>query len=223
MKKQSVILLNALPDKKAKSIGNRCMVSIKNNMNILDYHIHSIKNIFKNPEIIIIDGFDTKKIKKYISNKYKNVIFAEHDIDDYTNIGASIELGLKLITTRSCCIINSNHIIHHSLNAKIKNILDETFVLCSSNKGDVGFISDKNYILNCYYGLPQQIFDIFHINNNYIDILLSLNNLSKLYFFEIINLCISKGILIKPIQVPKKSITIINSIQNIEKIKKHYV
>ena len=67
MKKQSVILLNALPDKKAKSIGNRCMVSIKNNMNILDYHIHSIKNIFKNPEIIIIDGFDTKKIKKYSS------------------------------------------------------------------------------------------------------------------------------------------------------------
>lgn len=216
----SFILLNALPDKKTKSIGNRCMVELNNGYYILDYHIKFIKKIFKNPEIIIVGGFDTKKIKKYILSKYKNIIHLEHDIDDYTNIGKSIEIGLKAINGSTCLLLNSNNIIHEGVLHKIKNSLQHSFVINSNIKGDVGLIANTD-LINCYYGLPKKIYDILYVDKNQIDILLSLKNITKLYFFEIINLCISNGMVIKPIEISKKNITIINNIKNIEKMKKN--
>ena len=78
----SVILLNSLPDKNIKYIGNRCLIPISRHKNVLDYHISSINKIFKNPEIFLVCGFDTKKLKKYVDTKYSNIKYIEHDIDD---------------------------------------------------------------------------------------------------------------------------------------------
>lgn len=223
MRKNSIILLNALPDKKTKSIGNKCMVNINDKYNILDYHISYLRNIFYNPEIVVVCGFDTKKIKKYIATKYKNIIYVEHDVNEFTNLGQSIRVGLDNISTKNCLILNSNHVLQKNIIKKLKKNIDSSFVCCSNTKGDIGYIQENNYIINCYYGLPKHIYDIIYVDNKQIEILLSLKNISKLYLFEIINECISNGLKIKPIEIPQKSVIIINNIKNIERIKKAYV
>jgi len=221
MRKNSIILLNALPDKKTKSIGNRCMVDINDKYNILDYHISYLRKIFHNPEIVVVCGFDTKKIKKYIATKYKNVIYVEHHIDDFTNAGQSVRAGLDHISTRNCLILNSNHILQQNIIHKLKKNIDSSFVCYSNTKGDIGYIQENNYITNCYYGLPKNIYDIVYMDRKQIEILLSLTNISKLYLFEIINECINNGLKIKPLEIPQKSVITINNIKNIERIKKN--
>jgi hypothetical protein len=223
MKPHSVIILNGLPDKKVKSIGNRCLVQIKKNQNILDYHIQNIRKIFKNPEIILVCAFDSKKIKKYVEQKYSNIIFLEHDIEETTNIGQSLETALKKVSHKNCLIINANHILHTTAIDKIKHSLEDTFILTSTTKcSDIGFIkSKKNQVIeNCYYDLPNQLYDILYIKSNQFNIIKDIKNLSRFYFFEIVNKYIDSGMVIKAVDINPKSITIINSTKNIESIRK---
>lgn len=215
--KNYVILLNGLPDKKIKSIGNRCLIQITKNKNILDHHIKTINQIFKNPQIILVCGFDSKKLKKYTENKYPNITYIDHPINDYTNIGQSLQVAIEKVKNgNNCLILNTNHILHKSVVQKIKNNTDNSFVLYDKTKGSIGIIYEENKLINCYYDLPNNLYDILYIKNKKnisIDI-------SKLYLFEIINYYIEDGENIKPIRVNNNSIVVINSIKNIEKVKK---
>jgi choline kinase len=223
MKKNSVIILNALPDKKIKSLGNRCLVQIKKNKNILDHHIDSIKTIFRNPQIILVCGFDSKKVKKYVDTTYKNILYVEHDINDLTNIGQSLQYALEKISGSNCLVLNANNLLHAGALEKIRHSLDHTFVLTGSTNGDIGFISDNGIVQNCYYDLPNQIYDVLYIEENQLDIIKNIKNISQLYLFEIINKCIDNGMSIKPLKINSKSITVINSSKNIERLKNNYV
>jgi len=226
MNKNSVIILNALPDKKIKSLGNRCLVQIKKNKNILDHHIESIKTIFRNPDILLVCGFDSKKVKKYIdlnNNKYKDIIYLEHPVNDLTNTGQSLECALKQISNSNCLVINANHLLHTSALKRIKASLDHSFMLTGTNVGDIGYISNNGIIQNCYYDLPNNIYDILYINAEQLDIIKNISNVSQLYLFEIINRCIDGGMKILPVTVGSKGITVINNSKNIERLKKSYV
>lgn len=222
MKKHSVILLNALPDKKIKSLGNKCLISLNKQKNILDYHIHTIKKIFKSPEIIIVCGFDCKKLKKYIQQKYKNLIYLEHNINDQTNVGTSIQLSIPHISGDSCLFLNTTNILYPDAVEKIKLNKDISFILTNKEKGSVGFIKNNDRVINCYYDLPNSIYDILYICSDQLSIFKKIHNndLSKLFLFEIINLCISYGINLKSININSKSIILIDSINNIQKVQK---
>lgn len=221
MKKYSVILLNCLPDKKIKSIGNRCLIQIKKNSNILDYHINTIHKIFHNPEIILVNGFDNNKLKKYVKNKYKNLIYIEHDINDTTNIGDSLQLGVSELSTKNVLFINTNHILYNKAINTIKSNVSSSFALYSKSKGEIGVVFDKNKIVNCYYDLPNNLFEVFYIHQNEFDILIKNNmNLEKLYLFEVLNHYINTGINIKPVCMNHQDIIIINNMNNIKRVKK---
>lgn len=222
--KNSVILLNALPDKKIKSIGNKCLLPINKKINLLDYHINTIYRIYKNPEIIIVCGFDTKKIKKYINDKYKNIKYIDHDVNEYTNIGESLVSGLGLVTNDNCLIINANNILHKKAIDKIIQNNDEfSYVLTKKICGDIGFISDvSKKIINCYYGLPNCICEVLYINKEQFKDFLKIKNhdISKMYLFEIINYCISMNINIQSINIPDSAITLLENLQNIKRLNK---
>lgn len=222
--KNTVILLNALPDKKIKSIGNKCLLAINKKINLLDYHINTIYSIYKNPEIILVCGFDTKKLKKYISDKYKNIKYVDHNIDEYTNIGESILSALNLITNNNCLIINANNILHKkAIDKIIKNGDAGSYILTKKTCGDVGFIADPSTkIINCYYGLPNSICEVLYINKQEFQKFIEIknHNISKMYLFEIINHCINLNINIKAVSVPDSAITSLENLQNIKKLNK---
>lgn len=218
----SVILLNGLADKKIKSIGNRCLIQITKSKNILDYHIKAIHKIFKNPQIILTSCmFDSKKLKKYVENKYPNIIYIDHDVDDFTNIGTGLGLALQKVSAQNnCLILNTNHILYRSAIQKIKDNINNSFILYDQQKGSVGLLHEKNKLINCYYDLPNTLYDLLYINRKQFGAVPKDLNISKLYLFEIINGYIEKGLDFKPVKINKSSITVINSIKNIEKVKR---
>lgn len=218
----SIILLNALPDKKIKSMGNKCLLPVSREHNLLDYHISVIHKIYKNPEIILVCGFDTKKIKKYTKDKYKNIKYIDHSIDEYTNIGHSLLAALNIVSHKNCLILNTNNILHKKSINKIIEHKNLSFVLTKKISSDIGFISDNSGVLNCYYGLPNCVCEVLYINEKEFDAFcqITTQDISKLYMFEIINNCINLGIKIKPIMVPNSAVTYLENIHNIKKLNK---
>lgn len=228
MNKNSVILLNALPDKKIKSLGNKCLINITKNTNILDYHIKLINSIFKYPEIIVVGGFESKKLKKYIDHKYKNIKYIDHIIDNNTNIGTSIYTGLKLVNnTNNCFILNTTFIMDKSIIPIIKKYLYSSFVLTSKSNLGTGCIIENGTISHCYYDLPSHSpLDIMYIHQNDVVKFLQLcnNDIKKLFFFELINICVNSNIGLKSLNVPQKSFMLLDSMNSIKKMKnKSYV
>lgn len=219
----SIILLNAFPDKKIKSLGNKYLLKINSNEYLIDYKIKLLKNLYNNPEIILIGGFDSKKLYKHIIKHYSNIIYISHDFSSKYNIGKSILHGVERVTGESCFILNSNIII----NKDIKQILDinSSGVLTQKNNKSmsVGCITNDGRVVNCYYGLSNQLYDALYIHKKDMSIFKKIinntANIEKLFLFEIINLCIENNIIIKSNLINKKFIHTIDSNTQLKNLK----
>lgn len=223
MKSISVVLLSALPDKKIKSFGNKCLLKINKHQCLLDYQIYILNKIFSYPEIVVVGGFDGKKLSKYINNKFKqssNIRYVEHQINHKINTGASIIEALKYISNSSCLFLSNSLLFDNRLSSFLKHHNNSYTVISNSKDASVGcLVDDKKNLINCYYGLPNGISDILYICQTDIDRFKNLSetrNFDKLYLFEIINLCLNYDMIIKGISVNTK---LINSIDNCTKIK----
>lgn len=211
------VILNALPDKKIKYLGNKCLLNTNKNNLVIDSHIKTIRKLFKSTDISIIGGFDSKKLKKYIglNLKYKDIKYIEHDITNYSNIGQSIKVAVSnMKNDTGCFLLNSNILLSPSIKIKIEKNTDKSFIL-TQNHGDIGYItSDDNYITHCYYGLPNGILDALFISKQDLQaakkVILN-TNIDRLYLFEVVNLLIENKINIIPVSTYKKHIEYIDS------------
>lgn len=210
----SIILLNAFPDKKIKSLGNKYLLKI-NNQYLIDYKIQLLKKLYHNPEIILVGGFDSKKLQKHINKNYENIKYVSHNFDTKYNIGKSIIHGIAESTGESCLLLNSSVVLSSEIKNKINNDSSWVFVYKTNQRSsNIGCITNNNLIINCYYGLNNELYDILYINNT--DMikfkkLINSNNIEKLFLFEIINLCIENKINIRSNFVNKKAIHTIDS------------
>lgn len=221
----SIILLNALPDKKIKSLGNKYLIKINKYNNIIDYQIKFLQLLFTNPQIIIVGGFESKRLKKYIDNNYidkkYNIKYITHDIDDTTNVGTSISVAMDHVLYNNVWILNSNILLGSQLSHIISKNLSHSFVLTHKGKNSIGYIDYQSQLINCYYDLPNTILDSIFIHKTDFDQFNKIcnSNIQKLYFFEVLNLCSEANIKLSTVDVSSKYIYYINSINNIEKIK----
>lgn len=221
----SIILLNALPDKKIKSLGNKYLIKINKNTNIIDHQVKILCSIFSNPEIIIVSGFDGKRLLKYINNniEYQNIKYVEHEVHDQTNIGTSIRCGFDEASNKNIWMVNSNILLNSNITNMVFNNKNRSFVLVNKSNGDIGYISDKNILLNCYYDLPHCIMDSLFINKQDYHAFQNIchSNIEKLYFFEVLNLCTQANINLSILDINVKIVNTIDSSNNIEKLKKN--
>jgi hypothetical protein len=226
--KHSIIYLNAFPDKKIKSLGNKGLIKISHNKHLIDYNLSLLNKFYNNSTIVIVGGFESRKLLKYLNNnnsfsKSKNqLIYIEHSPDDRWNIGKSISEALINNDADSATIYNSSLF----LDPKIFNIAQNqstSFVLCKSGKNDgVGCITNDNVITQCFYGLENTIYDFLYLDKNAFSFLknyIKNSNINKLYLFEIINLCVDNSIQIKLVNINKKLVQTIDSVQSINYIK----
>lgn len=222
----SIILLNAFADKKIKSLGNKYLIKINKSYHIIDYQIQFLQSIFNNPQIIIVGGFDSKRLKKYIDNNLNEkcgISYIDHDIEEITNIGTSIRKGMDIVRNDNVWVLNANILLGLQLRDTINKNLSHSFVLTHKAKSSIGFISDEtNKLVNCYYDLPYSILDSVFIHKK--DFIKFTNicstSIEQLYFFEVLNLCSNANITLRTVEIPSKYIYSIDSIANIEKIKK---
>lgn len=224
MNKTSVILIHSFPDRKIKSLGNRALISIGKS-NIIDYQIQFIKNLVRNPEIIVVGGFEHKKLSKHIHKKHSNIKYIYHEITDTINIGLSVKLAVRVATGNELIIINGNILIDKRATKDIKSKYKHINCILSTkqNKSTIGCIKDANNILqNCFFDLPQPIYDFISINKQSLvavkDIIYETADLEKFYLFEIYNAIINRGIDLYTIDIDSRQIDIIDNIDIIQKI-----
>lgn len=213
----STIILNAFPDKRIKSLGNKCLLKVSKNKNLINHHIDIFKDV--SSQIVLVCGFEYKKLKKYIDdNLCDTVSYVHHNIDDKVNIGKSILTLLSQVDiSNGLLFINSNLIINKSLIKKLD--FNSSFIIKSKqNDNDIGCIVDQSSgtVINCYYGLQNKLYDILYISKNDLSTFKDITkykNFHKMYLFEIINLCIDNKISIRYIDVKTSTINTIDSIQ----------
>lgn len=221
MDKLSIILLNAFPDKKLKSLGNKCLIKLSSNCYLIDYHINIFNKLFNNPEIIIVGSFESKRLYKYLKQEYvdENIKYIEHDIDRMSNIGMSIQSGISIATHTNILAINSSVLLNKNFRI---NTQKSSIVMNLKHAGNIGCVLYNNKVINCYYGLNNEIYDILYICSNDSDKfnhILSMPDIKKLYMFEIMNLCINNNITLSAIDVKDKVPHIIDSNEKIKKLK----
>jgi hypothetical protein len=229
MSNKSIILLNAFPDKKIKSLGNKGLIQISSQSNLIDYQIRFFEKLYNNPEIVVVGGFDHKRLNKYITHNKKTynskVKLIDHDVDDSINIGKSIRVGLEKITNDSIVIYNCSTVLNYKLINKLKKH-DESFIIAEQGiAGNVGCISQHHYALNCFYDLSDKIYDFIHLDQATLPMLHKIiesnYHFDKLYLFEILNLCINFGAKMRLVYIEEKQASNIDSINSIKSLKKY--
>jgi len=226
----SIILLNAFADKKTKSIGNKCLIKLTENKYLIDYNLYLFDRLYKDYELIIVGDFESKKLIKYmISNKiFDNKIpvrYIEHEPKDVWNIGKSILEAVKVARGENILIMNSSIVMDKDLLSIIKKS-KSSCLFCNSTKTDgIGCCATDNKIVRCFYGLDNEIYELLYLDKVSLNILrdcIKIDNISKMYLFEIINMCINNGAEINLCSVNKKLINVIDSISIIKTIQNKY-
>lgn len=219
----TVIILASMPDKGMKSLGNKSLMKL-DSKSIIDYQIKHIQKAYKNCNIIIVCGFESKKFIRLIDHK-KNVFVIEHDIDEYTNFGKSLRVSVlnNPIIDGDVIVINSNVIVGSDLISKLA--YNQSFLLINKNskfESPIGCTYNDDEIEYIFYDLRNKICEFIYLNQHDVQVLKTVlcEDTDNKYLFEIINLCISKGIKLTPIVMNTDSIVLYDSVNKIKKIKK---
>lgn len=188
----SFIIIASLPIKGMKTVGNVGLLTY-NKTTILDKHISNIKEKYPKSEIVVVGGFEAKKIKKIIS-KYKNIKFIQHKITDRSNEVESFYKALSQIKYNKAVVFNVATIFSKILLSKLNLKHKNSCVILNTNKdfnSNLGAIINKDKkIENIFYNLPNKIANIYYLTNDHIDYAKSIESdiLYNKYVFELINL-----------------------------------
>lgn len=222
----SIMLLNAFPDKKIKSIGNKELIKLSNTKCLIDYKIDLFNTLYHHPEIIIVGGFEGKKLSKYLLSKKYKTKYIEHEPKDIWNSGKSIMEGLDRVSGNSLLISSSSVVLDYSAIPNLQKTKSSFVVYQSQKSENIGcVVDDNNNIVRCFYGLDNCIYDMLFLDSQGIRSLRSIVNntdISKMYLFEIINLCLLNGTQINMIKTNKKSVQTIDSIDSVKLLESKY-
>lgn len=221
MYKLSIILLNAFPDKKLKSLGNKCLIKLSNDRCLIDYHISILNKLFHFPEIIVVGSFESKKLSKYLKQKYHdyNIKHVHHEIDNMSNIGTSVVNGVEEASNKNILLINSSILLNKTFHI---DLTTSSIIINKKKNGNIGCVIENNNVSNCYYGIDNEIYDMLYISSkDYIEFKYLLTNpeIKKLYLFEIMNLCITNNIILKAIDIKNQTLNVVDSNDKIRKLK----
>ncbi len=174
-----------------------CWLIQVNGQCLLEHQINSINQSISDCEIIVVIGFEYKKVIKHFINKYNNVRFIYNQLYEFNNIGLSIQLGLYNAIYPNILIIYgdllfSKTYLNDVIGEKSKILFDATTLPIGIN---IGGIISQNRVTNLGYGLSPVLSQIFYITGNEKKIIIELANneeMKKLFGHEIINLIIEQ-------------------------------
>lgn len=223
----SIIILAAFPDKKIKSLGNKSLLKINKNTTLLEHQISVLYEIYKNPQIIVVGGFEGKRINKLISGSIhrKDVLYTEHPVTPTLNASKSVNHGIKLATSNNILIYSSSLVLKRKAFSKMTN-KKRSYVLCTKDiKGDVGCIDHNNQLVNCFFDIGHKIYDFLYLSGSDGMALKQMCSdgaiADNLYLFEIINLCINNNMSISTLDINEKEVKVVDSIHSIKSLQKN--
>jgi len=208
-RKITVILVYHSFIPKMKSYGNAAFIPIgKSSQKVIDYQIHSIQQAIEDFEIIIASGYDSKRIRKYVYSKYKNVDIRCVENINYENSGIceSIRLAINNTKNKRTLIINGNYIVRPK---DLEGLLREKKHIVTSSDGTldikVNLNKETKTIEHMSFGsLGDGWCEILNMEessiNDEFNKIINSGNFNNKIFYEVINHMIKKGIKILPYQ-----------------------
>ena len=97
IKNINIVIISSLPDKSMKSIGNKALIDF-HGVSLIEHQINNIRTIYKKAKIIIVGGFEHKKLHDKIKAK-KNISYV------YQLKCVDMEVSCILITTKGWFVI----------------------------------------------------------------------------------------------------------------------
>lgn len=156
-KKVTVILIYHSFVPKMKSYGNIGLIPVGNKGNrLVDTHIRMISKKIKNFEIIISTGYESKKIQKYIYNKYKDIDIrcVENTAYNDSSICESLRIAMNNTNNDKILVVNGNFFFDvEDLDSMISN---KHLTMVSTKKSD--------YTLDIKANINEENLEVEHIS-----------------------------------------------------------
>lgn len=188
----SILIIASLPMKGMKSAGNTALLEYSKKT-LIEYHINNLLSVFPNADIVVVGGFEYKKLKK-ITQKYP-VRFIHHDITDDMNEAYSLLYGLKYIKYSKLLVLDVNMIIQPKIWKKIVFGKSSSVFINNheSYDGKLGAVIQNGCVENIFFSLPNKLINLFYFNKKHIKLLLDFesNHRSK-FIFELLNMTLAK-------------------------------
>lgn len=150
----SVILLAISAGRRCHSYGSRALFKFPNNQTVLDNQVEVLHSAFKNPEIILVSGFDTDKIARVVPKGVKLV-----ENESYLTCGPirSTLLGLRVASRNNILIIHGDMLFNEAAISSFKN---ESAVLVAPpgtlHRSKVGLNIQDGLVRSFSYGVEKK-------------------------------------------------------------------
>lgn len=219
----NILLITPEITKGMKSIGHKCLLSLRKNLTIIEYQVSQLQKI-KDSKLTINIGFNAKEIQDSLK-KHKNIdYFINHSYED-TNQSNNLISYIKEHKPSSLLIINSGIIIKNNIISKtfLKGCCKAFFLNKPKTNFNIGCL-EQDKLEYLFYDMPQVWAEIFYLNEQAIDFLYKSDSslFDQMYLFETINFLLQYNIQFEKVILNKSNIIKIQNIKDLKSVKTFY-
>lgn len=205
-----------------KYYGPKSLTLITPDIFLLQHQLNMIKkHMRRNPRIILVVGYQAKKIMDIIPN---DIVVVENENYETTNVVRSIGMGLRASITNNVVVIYGDLVFNkYALNL---NIGEQSQILIDTNNtmtdNEVGCLIQDNELQQLWYDLPNKWAQILYLTGHELELAKQIcwsPQYFKMFGFEMINKILSNNGEFKLCKPYKLKINDIDCIKDIESVK----
>lgn len=214
-----VIIITPEITKGMKSIGPKCLLTLRKNMSIIQYQISQIQKNHRQCKLTLSIGFEAEKIKQQLK-KYKNISYLLNQEYEDTNQACNVIQYINQNNPKNLLIYSSGIITKNLPIPKKYNKNQSVLFMLNKPKNNfnIGSINSSK-IEYLFFDMEECWSEIVFLNHDAIDILKKepIEKFKQMYLFEIINYLLSKKIPFSKEYINKNDIMKINNNKDIAK------
>ena len=210
----TVVIPAAGPGTRMKLHGPKCLLKYKGET-LLQRQIRTIRDVYENADIVVVVGFEWKKV---VNSLWPQVRFVINEQYETTNVAKSIVLGLQATQKSNLLVMYGDLIYDSQILEKIP--YNSSYVMYENSghfkDSEVGIAYDKNRCTNLAYSLKSKWCQMIYVNSDgYYDFVSQfLNHSTNMMFgYEVLNKMIDGGY---PLQVRHNESYFVKDIDTIQ-------
>ena len=201
-----------------KSYGPKCLLKANQKETILEKTVSNIKREYPYSDIIVVVGFESEKVIRSLPSFVRIV---ENPNYEKTNIVESLRIGINASAHDNVLIIYGD-LIFNVYSIREMTSTGTCVVFDSKNRfkeEEVGLTIVENKVTTFAYGLPSKWSQIAYLEDGAFEMLKALcsdKRKNKLYLFELFNIIIENGFVIRAKEPKGMTIKEIDSLKDLQ-------
>jgi CTP:phosphocholine cytidylyltransferase-like protein len=219
----SVIIPAAGLGTRMKSYGPKSLIKIKNELTIIDNQLKYINKYLHKPEIIVVTGFESDKIKNHLKRR-RSVRTVYNPAWETSNVVSSIGCGLAEAKNDNVLIVYGD-LVFNAYAMKIPMSINSMIITDSGSymkSDEVGCVVNSNTLEQMMYGLDDKWAQICYLTGYELKMMKELccnTKYENYYGFEIINQIINSGGVFSTFAPKNIKITDVDTSKDLQKVK----